>query len=134
MWKDFIPSSKLNYDHYNIIKQFSDIKNRIENNIISKKINNNFLIIKDRDILEKYSLLKINIKGDEGIISPYQIDKKLYLLDFNNLATFLFYNQKEQKNKNTKDIYLDEIRKLISELDIYIESTGLKKFLKRTPR
>lgn len=97
-------------------------------------MNNNFLIIKDRDILEKYSLLKINIKGDEGIISPYQIDKKLYLLDFNNLATFLFYNQKEQKKKNTKDIYLDEIRKLISELDIYIESTGLKKFLKRTPR
>lgn len=134
IWKDFIPSSRYSYDHYNIEKQFSDIKHHIENNIIEKIFYNKFLIIKDKKILEKYKLLKTNIKDDEGIISPYQIDKKLYLLDLNNLATFLFYNQKEYTEKNTQDIYLDEIKKLVSELDTYIESTGLKKFLKKTPQ
>lgn len=134
IWKDFIPSSRFNYDHYNIGKQFSDIRNRIENNMVAKKVNDRFLIIKDRNILDKYKLLKINIRGDEGIISPYQIDKKLYLLDLSNLATFLFYNQEEKKIKSTKDEYLDEIKKLVRELDTYIESMGLKKFLKRTPQ
>uniref|UniRef100_UPI003008AF77 hypothetical protein n=1 Tax=Acinetobacter ursingii TaxID=108980 RepID=UPI003008AF77 len=67
----------------------------------------------------------------ECIINPYQVDKKVYLLDLENLATYLFYNNYNNSKEHTKEDYLEEIKKLIKELRIYIEKNDLKIKLKR---
>lgn len=131
-WDPFVPVSDSYHEYRNSLDfEFRSIKAQIESDIKDLYKVNNIFTIRDKSILEKYELLKIKIRGAECIINPYQVDRKIYLLDLNNLAIFLFYNNYSKSKIHTKDDYLDEIKKLVNELKVYIEKYDLKKILKR---
>ncbi|MFJ1519387.1 hypothetical protein ACG59Z_05765, partial [Acinetobacter sp. ABJ_C1_1] len=65
------------------------------------------------------------------IINPYQVNKKIYLLDVDNLATFLFDNRLEAYNSVTKNEYLESINELLKDLDLLIKKYKFTKYFRR---
>lgn len=131
-WDPFVSVNK-SFDEYAhaLDYDFRSMKRQVESNLKDMYMMSDFFIIRDKKILENYDLLKTKVRNIECIINPYQVDKKVYLLDLENLATYLFYNNYKNSKKHTKEDYLEEIKKLVNDLGVYIEKYDLKIKFKR---
>ncbi|MHA3084024.1 hypothetical protein ACX1NX_12835 [Acinetobacter sp. ANC 5383] len=129
-WDLFFSGQYSDYDHFNIVNHLNNMRKSVEYKLYDTKNSKSLSVIRDKVICEKYEILRISIMDYMCIINPYQIDEKIYMLDLDNLAIFLFDNRNENNSTLTKNDFLDQIKKLVEDINVIIDQNDLGQYFK----
>lgn len=135
-WEKFAINTRVGSTYHDILQSLKNMRRRVEYEKdgldIARKIDRELEIIRDKDFCNKYKILNLSFNGSDGIINPYQIEKnKIFLLDVNELALFLYSNRLENNIHLRESDFLNELNRMIEELDLIIRDNQLNKYFKQ---